>query len=292
MHYFCAIDIGGTYIKYALLGENEKIYQHSKVKTPKNINNNIMKQVKQIINYCSSNKKIKGIGVSTAGIVDREKGKVIYAGPTIQNYSGTDIKKELFNCYNVPVFVENDVKAALLGELWKGSVGFDKDNVFCLTIGTGIGGAYFNNELIDGDNLQANSIGYMLYDKKSKTNYEMRASTSALSSIIKKKYGDNTDIKDVFAYAKNGNVDCNLIIKNWSEEIAKGISNIILLLDPSYIIIGGGVSAQGDFLLKHIKDKIGAFLPKGFLKTEITIAKLANDAAIYGAVSPFFVKSK
>lgn len=282
---YLAIDIGGTYIKYAYLNEQHELEAQQKVKTPVNENQAILKQIESIVQAAVSKDPIKGVGISTAGIVDRDKGEIIYAGPTIKNYRGTAFNKHLTQKFHLPVHVENDVDAALLGEIWQGA-GRHQNNIFCITLGTGIGGAYFNNKLIDGINSQANSVGYMLYDDQTETNYEMRASTTALNNLISRKFGDRISTKDVFAQAKNGDHQCLTILTTWAKEVAKGLAQIIILIDPQTIIIGGGISAQGPFLLDLIKQHVPQYLPEDFLRTELKIATLFNDAALYGAVYP------
>src|SRR5699024_10638672 len=93
---------------------------------------------------------------------------------------------------------------------------------------------------------------------------------------------------DIFTRAKNGDSGCMTLIEEWATEIAKGLAQIILVNDPACIIIGGGVSAQGHFLLRHVQNKVDMFLPQDFLKTDIKMAQLTNHAALYGAVYPFF----
>lgn len=287
MGQYLAIDIGGTYIKYAFLNHNQQLSNHQKVKTKENTNHEILDQVKQIITDAASGEDINGVGISTAGIVDREKGEIIYAGPTIPNYTGTAFKTVLSESFPFPVFVENDVNAALLGEMWKGA-GCGQDDIFCVTLGTGIGGAYYHHQLIDGRHQQANAIGYLLYDEQTKTNYEMRASTAALNDMINNRFDTQTNAEDVFALAKQGDRACVTLITSWARQVAEGLAQIILLLDPKCIIIGGGVSEQGDFLLNIIRNQLTTFLPDHFLKTTLKTAQLVNHAALYGAVYPFF----
>lgn len=282
---YLSIDIGGTFIKYALLDEKQQLIHRQKTPTNENIDQAIIKQVTAIAADYNSRFELHGIGISTAGIVNRDRGEISYAGPTIKDYRGTNFKKALAP-FQLPVHVENDVDAALLGERWKGAAA-GQDNVFCITLGTGIGGAWFHDGLLDGAHSQANSVGYLLYDPETKTNFEMRASTSALNHRIKSDLGDGITAKDVFDRAKKGDASCEAVISDWTREIAAGLAQIILIADPSCIIIGGGISAQGTYLLDLIKKHIPAFLPAGFMKTDIRIAQLRNDAALYGAVSPF-----
>ncbi|GHI01122.1 ROK family protein [Neobacillus kokaensis] len=288
---YLSIDIGGTYIKYALIDDRKQLYGHHKVETKGNIDDAILKQVETIIAGVMEHTVISGIGISTAGIVDREKGEIIYAGPTIKNYIGTQFKSYLSRKFGLPVHVENDVNAALIGEVWQGAAK-DEDQVFCITLGTGIGGAYYHQQIIDGYYHQAHSVGYLLYDPETKTNYEMRASTSALNQRIHQELGAEVSTADVFDRAKQGDDTCLSLIEAWSQEVAKGLAQIILLIDPKCILIGGGISRQGSYLLDHIQKQLPAFLPDHFLKTNIKIAELYNDAALFGAVYPFFKEEK
>lgn len=184
---YLAIDIGGTSIKSAFFSADQKMYGHVQEKTNDNSYHPIVDQVKQMIARAIANEAVTGVGISTAGVVDRQNGKIIYAGPTIPHYVGTAWKETLTNAYGIPVTVENDVNAALLGEVWKGA-GRGKNHLFCITLGTGIGGAYYDHHIIDGPHFQANAVGYLVYDKKTNANYEDRASTSALNKRILQKY--------------------------------------------------------------------------------------------------------
>lgn len=284
---YLAIDIGGTFIKYAFMDDKKGLYGHQQIETKENIDDAILKQIEAIIASSLQHTSIHGVGISTAGIVDRVKGEIIYAGPTIKHYRGTEFKRRLFEIFQLPVHVENDVNAALLGEIWQGAAK-KQNQVYCITLGTGIGGAYFHHHIIDGFHHQANSVGYLLFDPMTKTNYEMRASTSALNKRIKEEFGEGVSTKEVFTRAKQGDVLCVSIIEDWSKEVAKGLAQIILLIDPKCILIGGGISRQGDYLLHHIQKRLHLFLPDDFLKTELKTAQLYNDAALYGAVYPFF----
>lgn len=283
---YLAVDIGGTFIKHALMDENHELTVKNKIRTSNNKDNGILRQVESLIREnLEQGETLKGIGISTAGIVDREKGEIIYAGPTIPDYKGTPFKEYLTAKFNLSVHVENDVNAALLGEMWRGA-GRGKDNVFCITLGTGIGGAYYSGRLIGGAHNQANVVGYLLKDA-SGLNYEQRAATSALKERLQAIHGPHMETEELFRRAKNGDEADLSIINDWAREVAKGLAQIIIMIDPAHMIIGGGISQQGDFLLNIIEKHIEAFLPPGFLKTEFSIAELFNDAALYGALSPF-----
>src|SRR5699024_12042957 len=78
----------------------------------------------------------------------------------------------------------------------------------------------------------------------------------------------------------------------WAHDVAEGLAQVIVMFDPGHMIIGGGISQQGGFLLDIIVRHIKTFLPPDFLKTEFKIAELFNDAALYGAVSLFMQPDK
>src|SRR5699024_12329389 len=117
MKQYLAIDIGGTFIKYGLIGQAEVIQEAGKRPTPVNENKAIVQTVKSIVNEMMQEADLSGIGISTAGIVDRKRGEIIYAGPTIIDYIGTNFKDELAYT-NLHVNVTNDVDSTKLSKIW------------------------------------------------------------------------------------------------------------------------------------------------------------------------------
>ncbi|TSO25451.1 ROK family protein [Lactobacillus sp. LL6] len=280
MEYYLAFDVGGTTIKYGLVDTKLKIIEKNKVDTLHNTDGHILKMLKRISHEMIKKYRIIGIGVSTAGIVGKD-GSIKYAGPTIPKYQGTKIKEELEKETNLPVNVVNDVDAALLGEKLAGAAR-KCTSVYCVALGTGIGGAYFeDNHLFHGFHGTGNSLGYTLYDIKSKTNYEQRASTISLEKSIKPL---GIDVITLFENAKAGDKDANIIINDWALSVAQGLSNILLLLDPEILIIGGAVSKQGEYLKNILQKQLGLLLPANLCKTKLATAELGNDAQLYGGL--------
>lgn len=284
-HVWLAIDVGGTTIKYGLIDQNKNLTHRGKSPTKQNHNNAILKELMRLVSSFSKAYKLDGVGISTAGIVDRVNGKIIYAGPTIPNYINTEIKATLEKEFTIPVYVENDVNAALLGEQLCGTAQ-GRDDIFCVALGTGIGGAYLKDgRLVDGSHYQANSIGYLLFDPETKTNYEQRASTLILEKELMER--QQISVPNAFALARTGRRDIEAVIDGWVKRVAQGLAEIILLFDPKMLLIGGGVSAQGAYLAEKLETAVPLYLPPNFYKTEIKTAQLGNDAALFGAVAPF-----
>lgn len=283
--------MGGTEIKAAVFGPDAQIIYHQKVPTPAGeANIRIPEAVFGIMNNLMSQYgDIRGVGISTAGVVDTCSGEIIFAGGTIPSYKGTNLKKLIEERYGISVAIANDVNAAARGEWWKGAAR-GSDHFFCMTLGTGIGGCMFSSgELVLGAHYRAGEIGHSLYDKSTGTTYEQRASMSALMKRASQEIeGFTGDGFELFERARKGDKASGFLIDSWTEEIARGIAEMILYADPSIIVIGGGVSEQKEFLLDQINAHLAAYLPPGFSQTKLVVAELGNKAALYGAVYPYF----
>src|SRR5699024_1966237 len=129
---------------------------------------------------------------------------------------------------------------------------------------------------------KAGEIGYLLYDAKTDTTYEQRASTSALKQKAENIFGSQVNVIQLFEKAKANDKDANQMIDSWASHIAEGLAQIIIIVDPRVLLIGGGVSKQGDFLLEKIEHQINNFLPKNFNQTVLKCTALGNDAAQIG----------
>lgn len=286
-NYKVAIDVGGTNIKSAIINaEDLSIVEQNSVPTPNNVTELIIDKVYRIAQYYKEQYSLNNLelGISSAGVIEDERGTVLYSGPTIPNYKGTNFKAYLAPLYS-KIAVTNDVNAALLGELIYHN--YQQDNIFCLTIGTGIGGAFYNRSLgvYKGSRHRANQIGYLLYDKVSDTTFERRASTSGLKRLMhSKNYDLNSNVKQLFIDAKHGNTLANDILNEWSYYLAEGIAQIQIMYDPDVILIGGAISAQGDDLLNYIVPKLEKFLPQNYGHAKVQTTLSLNNAALIGAI--------
>ena len=300
MMYYICIDIGGTSIKYGVLSEKGEIFIDGTVSTKVTEKENfILSDVKKLIRNILDeygNYEIKGICVSTAGVVNPEKGQIAYAGPTIPKYTGTKIKEELEKEFSISCEVENDVNCAGLGEYWKGA-GKGSKSMVCLTIGTGIGGSVIlDGKLLNGIGYTAGEIGYMdvngsyiqniasskyLVEKVQKEKEEKEGITDAITGI------------DIFELAKKGDEICIAGINKIISNLAVGVRNIIYLLNPEVIVIGGGITAQKEYLEEKIRKEVNdGMISDMFRKTRIELAQQGNQAGILGALYNFLNKNK
>ena len=299
MYYIC-VDIGGTSIKYGVLSEKGEIFIDGTISTKVTEKENfILSDVKKLVRNILDeyeNYEIKGICVSTAGVVNPEKGEIAYAGPTIPKYTGTKIKEELEKEFSISCEVENDVNCAGLGEYWRGA-GKGSKSMVCLTIGTGIGGSVIlDGKLLNGIGYTAGEIGYMdvngsyiqniassryLVEKVQKEKEEKEGITDAITGV------------DIFELAKKGDEICIAGINEIISNLAVGVRNIMYLLNPEVIVIGGGITAQKEYLEEKIRKEVNdGMISDMFRKTRIELAQQGNQAGLLGALYNFLNKNK
>ena len=134
-----AIDIGGTAIKYGITDENFNVCEFYEIPSEAKLGgDHLMLKVLSIVGTYYGG--VDCVGISTAGQVNSEEGRIIFANESIPHYTGTEIKKMITEKYDIPVVVENDVNSAATAEAMFGS-GKGSNDFLCLTYGTGVGGA-------------------------------------------------------------------------------------------------------------------------------------------------------
>ncbi|MCI6151957.1 MAG: ROK family protein [Fusobacterium perfoetens] len=286
------IDIGGTMIKYGLLSIKGDILENGEVETEasKGIEVLFEKLCNIVSKYLKSN-DILGIAVSGTGQIDGSIGKVIGGNPIIPGWIGTNLVEKLEKEFNLPAVLENDVNCAALGEKWLGA-GKGQDNFICVTIGTGIGGGIvLNGEIFRGSSCVAGEFGHIQIEKNGKEClcgkkgcYERYASATALVSLAKEKTGKIYNGKQIFDKERKNEPIFVEVIKEWVDYFTDGLSTITYIFNPTLIIIGGGVTKQGDYLLNKFKDSLDSKLGVNYKKNlEIKFAELGNNAGMLGA---------
>lgn len=284
MKYLC-FDIGGTALKYGIFNEDAQLIQEFEpletgvLAQDKALEESVLKTVESVM----QDHEIKGVGISTAGVVNNKTGQVIYAGGTIPHYGNPAFKTLIEERFNVPCVVENDVNAAALGEMWKGSLK-GIDNAAMLTVGTGIGGAVIlNGSLHRGHNFSAGEIGYM---KIANDDYQKLAATSILTDKVSTVKNKTLNGIEVFELIRNNDEETLAIFEELIENLAKGLLNIMYLLNPERIVLGGGVMSQFDIIEPVLKKYIEKHQEAPhFTQTEILPASLKNDAGMIGVLS-------
>ena len=287
MKQYICIDIGGTAIKYGVVqsGEIPEIIQTDSCKTPEN-GTKILQKVFDIIEDLKRKYgQTEAVCISSAGIVNSEEGCILEANDDlIPGYTGTKIADRVKEKFGIPCFVENDVNCAAMAEYYAGAAkGYH--SMLMLTIGTGIGGAFIaGGKLLKGHTYSACEVGYMNMEEGT---FEEIAATSALVARTAKrlhKTADEISGKWIFEQAQDGNEVCIEEIDRMCDILAKGISNICYVLNPEIVLLGGGISAQTDWLKPRIEMGMEKYLiPVIRKKTKLDFAKFKNQAGMIGA---------
>lgn len=313
-HKIIGVDIGGTTIKIGLLDLEGNILEKWEIPTSKSdggsaIVADIWKSLnKQLDSDILNN--ILGIGIGAPGFVDGETG-LVYEAVNI-GWNNFQLKEAFSDFTNIPIFVENDANIAVLGENWKGA-GNQAENLIAVTLGTGVGGGIVAaGSILNGVNGTAGEIGHITVDPDGhqcncgkKGCLETIASATGIvrqamecaeqnpSSVLSQFYKQTNMLtaKDIFEFAKNGDADCQQIIERTCEVLGFALANIAVIVNPSTILIGGGVSKAGDQLISGIKRAFTQYaLPRVSAVCDIKVAELGNDAGFIGAA--YLVRQK
>ena len=289
MKKYISIDIGGTAIKCGLMNESGEILTSSEMKTEAYKGGPaILEKVVGIVENYRKDAQISGVCISTAGMVDIEKGEIFYSAPLIPNYTGTKFKSIIEEKFGIPCEVENDVNCAGLAEHISGAAKDSKVSLM-LTIGTGIGGcAVIDGKVFRGFSGSACEVGYMHM-------YGSDFQTLGAASILTRKVAEwkneletEWNGKRIFERAKRGDELCMRAIDEMVDVLGQGISNICYVLNPEVVILGGGIMAQETYLREKIERALDKWLvPAIRSKTRLEFAKHRNYAGMIGAFNHF-----
>ncbi len=289
MKKYVSIDIGGTAIKYGLINESGQILTNSEMKTEAYKGGpSILEKAVNIVEDYIKTINISGVCISTAGMVDVEKGEIFYAAPLIPNYTGTRFKATMEEKFHVPCEVENDVNCAGLAEYISGAAKNSKVALM-LTIGTGIGGcAVIDGKVFRGFSGSACEVGYMHMNG---SDFQTLGAASILTRKISEWKNDQEkewDGKRIFEEAKAGDELCIHAIDEMVNILGQGIANICYVLNPEVVVLGGGIMAQETYLRGKIERALDQWLVPGIRsKTRLEFAQHRNHAGMLGAFYHF-----
>lgn len=244
----------------------------------------VMQRLEDIL---SEEQELSAIAISTAGQVDPGLGRIVFATDNIPGYTGTMIKERFERRFGVPVFVENDVNAAAIGEFVFGAARGLEDFI-CLTFGTGIGGSLFiGGKLYHGSSFSAAEAGHLITHMDgipctcgNRGCWERYASASALARLVRDETGLDLSGRQIFELLpRDGRIQS--LLSQWVQEISAGLASLIHLLNPQALILGGGVMEQ-DSLIELIRLSTAARVMPSYRHTRILRAELGNKAGLMG----------
>lgn len=307
-NYYVGIDLGGTNIAAAVVDEYGVIYGRATRKTNaprpyEEIFSDMAKCAREAATESGLTfEDIQSVGIGCPGAIDKENGNVEFSNNL--GFYDVPIVKHMEGLLEKKVYVENDANAAAWGEYLAGS-GAGTESMIMITLGTGVGSGIIDNKhLLTGAYGKGAEIGHMvmrLGGEKCTCGrrgcFEAYASATALINQTKKAMKENPD-SEMWKIAQgklskvNGKTAFTAkdkaakeVIKNYLGYLSEGIVNVVNMLQPEVICIGGGVSNAGEKILKPVRKAIKnySFARFGKKQTEVQIANLGNDAGIIGA---------
>ena len=311
MKYYIGVDLGGTNIAIGVVNEQFDIVGKTSVPTncprsAEEIADDIANTAKELLNkYSISLNDVSSIGIGTPGSVNSDNGVVERAYNL--GFVDTPLKELISQRLDIKCFVENDANAAAYGEFLAGNAVGSK-NAVCVTIGTGIGGGIIiNGKIYSGSNFYGAELGHVVMIMNGeqcncgrKGCMEKYCSANALIDQTKKAMLEDkdslmwelcqNDIEKVdgrtsFDAMKKNDKTAAKVVNKYIEYLACGCTNFINIFQPDVLLIGGGVSKEGEFILKPLRELAikEAFVMSPEKAPKILAAKLGNDAGIIGA---------
>ena len=312
-NWLIGIDIGGTTTKIALVTNDGELIEKCVIPTPGSddgtfLRVSVTKTVERLlVKHHLSKASVAGIGVGAPGPVNQSAG-IFYELTNLNWQDHFPVRDILQTSTGLPVIINNDANCAALGEMWRGA-GMGSRDLICLTLGTGIGsGVIVNGNIVQGVRGAAGEIGHfpsVVTDGApcncGKTGcLETVASATGMVRLMAERIKDKRDrsekltsllnengsisAKVIFELAGIGDETALEVVTEAAQYLGVACASMANLLNPEKIILGGGVAKAGDLLLHPVKSTYAKHaFPASASATEITLARLGNDAGVIGA---------
>lgn len=312
-----AADVGGTHLRAATVDDTGRIHFRLKQNTPRaETADEIVRSLVLAVRECerqtaegSAPASIKAISVVVPGTVNVEEGIVVKA-PNVPSLDGFPLAATLTAELELPAILENDANAAAVGEMWRGA-GRGHSTIVCVTLGTGVGGGIIlNGKLWRGVDGAAAEIGHMCVDPfggvacgcGSRGCLEVYASATAIVRMAREarpRYPDsllpvseNLTAETIYAAGLQGDELALEVFRRMGVYLGIGLANLINIINPEMIVIGGGVVNGWKLFEKHMHQQVAerAF-PLLAARVKIERAECGDDAGLLGAAKLGFENS-
>ena len=302
-----AVDLGGTHLRAATIDANGQIHFRIKEKTPATDDpHEIVSALVAAAGVCGEQSKAEGraiglVSVVVPGTVDVAAGKIITI-PNIPCLDSFALAPALTSALGRPVIVENDANAAAIGEMWQGAARTHR-TIVCVTLGTGVGGGIIlDGKLWRGVNDSAAEIGHMCVEPFGSVAcgcggqgcLEVYASATAIVRMAREgrprhpssslNATENLTAEIVFIAGKGGDALAVEVFHRMGDYLGIGLANVINILNPEMIVIGGGVAAGWELFEKHMRHQVDEHaFPLPASEVIIVPAECGDDAGLLGA---------
>ena len=292
---YIGVDLGGTKTECILLNDSGKEIDRLRKKTPKNYNgtiDNICELINFLENKHTNNCKI---GVGTPGAISKETHCIKGGNSTWLN--GRPLKKDLELRLNRKIFFENDANCFALSEAFDGA-GSNEDVVFGVILGTGVGGGLvINKKLISGYNNITGEWGHNQMPQGSNDKWQRHScycgkkgcietylSGPGFSKHFFDQYNIMLEAEEIQINANNGDEKSLEFIFQYLDYLARGLSQVINIVDPGVIVLGGGVSNMKQ-IYENINSKLKKYVFSDTVNTRVLKNKFGDSSGVRGAAN-------
>lgn len=305
-----AADLGGTNLRMAAVDREGKILHRTKHNTPKSDRADaIVSAITEASNECLEAVKkegwIKAFGAAVPATLNAIDG-IILKAPNLPSLDSFRFSATVSDELNLPVVLENDANAAAIGENWLGAAKA-AENAVCVTLGTGVGGGIIvNGKILRGADGTAGEIGHICVEPLgepcgcgSRGCVEQYSSATAIVRLtreLESQYPKSSlqnksrlTSLDVFEAGKSGDELALEVFRKMGFYLGIALADLINILNPEIIVIGGGAAAGWDLFINHVQDQINkrAF-DEPAKRARLVRAELGDDAGILGAAKRAF----
>ena len=302
--YVFGVDVGGTTVKMGYFDIEGNLIEKWEIPTrTEDKGVNIIPDIAgsilvKLAQKDIDKKEVVGVGIGVPGPV-KEDGTVLVA--VNLGWDKRNTNEELEDLLGIPVKTANDANVAALGEMWRGG-GQGYDDVVAVTLGTGVGGGVIiGGKVIAGSNGAGGEIGHIhLEDNESEKCgckghgcLEQYASATGVVRLAKKKLADSSKpsvlrddevtAKAVWDAVKADDELAKEVANIYGEYLGKGLAAVAAVVNPQVFVIGGGVSKAGRVVIDYMEPYFDKYAFPGTKNAKFVLAKLGNDAGIYGA---------
>jgi glucokinase len=293
------LDVGGTFLKAARIGEDGR--RGARVEQPvrKQTRDELLGQMAAAVRLLEAEGPVAAVGVGLPGIVDATDRRLRRA-PNVPVLSGVDVGGELERLTGRPCFAENDANAAALAEAWIGA-GRGSERLLFVTLGTGVGGGLvFGGRIRGGTSGYAGEIGHIQVDPEGVPcgcgswgcletiagipGWERRAREALLGGDSTLRTAAVLDPAAIVAAARSGDSLALELVEEAARAVGVGVAAALSLLNLDRVVLGGGVSRAGEFLLERVVEHTRRrTFPHVFADAAFRLAELGADAGVVGA---------
>jgi len=283
--YKLGVDLGGTKIEAILLDESLNVIDRKRIPTPQNDYQQILNSISSLVIEISKNISDFSLGICTPGAISKQTGLI--KNSNTQCLIGKSLKEDLENKLGKKISIENDANCFAMAEATLGAA-IDYDLVFGVIIGTGVGGGIvIDKKLYPGRTNIGGEWGHHTLHRNGNLCYcgktgcvETYISGPSLENQWTELTGQSLSLPQILS-----NIDNEIGIK-WKDEFVEnfgfGLANVIDILDPDAIVLGGGLS-NIDFLYTEGKESVYNKVFSDLVDTPILKNKLGDSAGVFGA---------